>query len=167
MVSKGCSWSQYKSSIWRQVCRPETFMILTSHCTISFIGATSLARNRSLLYQAECSGFHRGAENHTSGSHVGCPTERRIAHFAVERHLDGCHLELILTGKCQGILGHDARRYRHLNTALPTEEMHGSDGVPDLTDYKRAWVGKGKTINESERALFSDHSLHCRRDELA
>ena len=50
-----------------------------------------------MLYQAECSGFHRGAENHTSGSHVGCPTERRIAHFAVERHLDGCHLELILT----------------------------------------------------------------------
>src|SRR5213078_5235034 len=61
------------------------FMILTSHCTISFIGATSLARNRSLLYQAECSGFHRGAENHTSGSHVGCPTERRIAHYVVSK----------------------------------------------------------------------------------
>ena len=141
MVSKVCSWSQYKSSIWRQVCRPETFMILTSHCTISFIGATSLARNRSLLYQAECSGFHRGAENHTSGSHVGCPTERRIAHFAVERHLDGCHLELILTGKCQGILGHDARRYRHLNTALPTEEMQwvGLSSRPERLQASLGW----------------------------
>src|SRR5437667_12673407 len=98
MVSKVCSWSQYKSSIWRQVCRPETFMILTSHCTISFIGETSLARNRSLLYQAERSGFHRGAANHTSSSHVGYPTERRIHHFSVEPHRDPGRSELNLTG---------------------------------------------------------------------
>jgi hypothetical protein len=28
--------------------------------------------------------------------------------------------------------------------AVGTEEMHGSDLVPDLRDYRRAWVGKGK-----------------------
>ena len=37
--------------------------------------------------------------------------------------------------------------------AVATEEMHGSDRVPDLRDYERAWVGKGKPFNESEMAL--------------
>jgi hypothetical protein len=31
--------------------------------------------------------------------------------------------------------------------------MHGSDRVPDLRDYNRAWVGKGKPFNQSEMAL--------------
>src|SRR5438128_537783 len=44
--------------------------------------------------------------------------------------------------------------------------MHGSNWVPDLRDYKRAWVGKGKTINESEMALFSECSLRCARKVL-
>jgi len=44
--------------------------------------------------------------------------------------------------------------------------MHGSDRVPDLRDYKRAWVGKGKPFNESEMALFSECSLECARKVL-
>jgi hypothetical protein len=36
-----------------------------------------------------------------------------------------------------------------------TEEMHGSDRVPGLTnDYERAYGWKGNTIYESEMALF-------------
>jgi hypothetical protein len=44
--------------------------------------------------------------------------------------------------------------------------MHGSDRVPDLRDYKRAWVGKGKPFNESGMALFSECSLECARKVL-
>ena len=34
--------------------------------------------------------------------------------------------------------------------------MHGSDRIPDLnTDYERAYGWKGKTIYESEMALWS------------
>jgi hypothetical protein len=41
--------------------------------------------------------------------------------------------------------------------AVLTEEMHGSDRVPDLkTDYERAYGWKGNTIYESEMALFSE-----------
>jgi hypothetical protein len=50
--------------------------------------------------------------------------------------------------------------------AVATEEMHGSDRVPDLRDYKRAVVGKSKTINESEMALFSECSPKCARKVL-
>ena len=41
--------------------------------------------------------------------------------------------------------------------------MHGSDRVPDLRDYKRAWVGKSKPFNESEMALFSECMRLCDR----
>jgi len=40
-------------------------------------------------------------------------------------------------------------------------EMQGSDRVPDLKDYKRAWVGHGKTFHESEMALFSECMPQC------
>jgi hypothetical protein len=61
---------------------------------------------------------------------------------------------------------HGGVRSSNHDRPLPTEEMHGSDRVPDLRDYKRAWVGKGKTINESEMALFSECSLKCARKVL-
>jgi len=36
-----------------------------------------------------------------------------------------------------------------------TEEMHGSDRVPDLkNDYQRAYGWKGNIIHESKMALF-------------
>jgi len=39
--------------------------------------------------------------------------------------------------------------------AVATEEMHGSDRVPDLkNDYERAYGWKSNTIHESEMALF-------------
>src|SRR5579864_1288060 len=42
---------------------------------------------------------------------------------------------------------------------LPTEEMHGSDRVPDLRDYERAWwVGKGKP---STRAKWRSSRSAC------
>jgi len=45
-----------------------------------------------------------------------------------------------------------------------TEEMHGSDWVPDLkNDYERAYGWKGNTIHESEMALFFECMLQCAR----
>jgi hypothetical protein len=47
-----------------------------------------------------------------------------------------------------------------------TEEMHGSDRVPDLnTDGERAlgWQSNGKSFNESEMALFYECMLKCAR----
>jgi hypothetical protein len=44
--------------------------------------------------------------------------------------------------------------------------MHGSDRVSDLRDYKRAWVGKRQTINQSKMALLSECSLKCVRKVL-
>src|SRR5438046_7040625 len=38
--------------------------------------------------------------------------------------------------------------------------------MPHLREDTRAWVGKGKTINESEMALFSECSLKCARKVL-
>jgi hypothetical protein len=51
--------------------------------------------------------------------------------------------------------------------AIVTEEMHGSDRVPDLkTDYERAYGWKGNTIYESEMALFSECTQQCARKGL-
>jgi len=44
--------------------------------------------------------------------------------------------------------------------------MHGSDRVPDLNDYKRAWVAEGKTSSESEMALFFECMMECAQKPL-
>ena len=43
--------------------------------------------------------------------------------------------------------------------AVLTEGMHGSIDILTWIDYEEPWLGKGKTINESEMALFSECML--------
>ena len=50
--------------------------------------------------------------------------------------------------------------------ANATEEMHGSDRIPDLNGLRASRGWKRQTINESEMALFSECLLQCARKVL-
>jgi hypothetical protein len=49
-----------------------------------------------------------------------------------------------------------------------TEEMHGSDRVPDLKRLRASlgWQSKGNSFNESEMALFYECMRKCARKLL-
>jgi len=50
--------------------------------------------------------------------------------------------------------------------ANATEEMHGSDRIPDLNGLRASRGWKRQTINESEMALFFECMLLCAQKVL-